>query len=1551
MSYFLDSFLVPTVSWPWQVMMRTLRAAHDPNIDLLSEKGLWTKDMLPLNFWGSRKNDASAKDLGIENPWGQFAVDVALDPTTYAGSALTKAGRAAQAFGEMRNGDRMRSAIQDGVSFNDHKNKVSEYMEFARQALGAPGIDKHEAKAYLRHAELEEFKDMTAAELLKMGKDRELMIGLPLLMGRGIGLRVPTSSKSWFSLAASGTRKFYTYATLTPALKHLPGIGHALEAASKQEDALRAGLTRPIIPHMFIKGGSREQRSSFVVNSVEDSHYITNAKGEQIGLYDSREKALLAAEKMNKDAPTPLKQAEDYLMRGAAGEEWSETHDGAAVLLFKKLRETPDVAKYYDAELARGTPPKNAFLKAVGLMNGSTLQHESPAGRLELFAKDALGLKELPKNGEELQNATSGFVEQFERAKQRVTAASVEPGIEAVKYSDKRMFQWGQTIRKGWNKAFKMDLTTEDLLEQELAQRGFEAGNHERVQSAARFVSLRGAEIGREEFPEVLRQGGNTRDALNETTRQILEAKILPEEVYARREAVITREGVQGLYNNMTSFLARGSGALKALRERIEDKLGNADDWQLELGGRKDGGTFFSVTDYPLTRETLQGSQELEALEKAGKSDYNLHRLIKKSAAESAEGSEGRSVWGEYLGFVSDDHLRIERDRLMHKGNLTHDEDATLGAIESLMLDRADGTAQAVKRPIKEMVNGDNQGFRTQKEQLLLDPDGVPIKDMSKLERAFVRMAGTRAEIKGWMERTKDLPPSEVQVPLAMMDDFEGAAMEWNSMVDEATEVAFGESGRKYMEAMDYLRSEVFRFHRDAGLLGSKGFPLAYLPRVASNSIRTILKTWMNEAPDEVKKHLGVGRSQLEARNLDMLTVDQLEELERSIITKDNPELGAKLREVAEKAGVKLEVYTSDPAQALLVALGNAQSEASHAKFVNKVLENGDETRLIGGKLVGTFSRVGDEIVTRYGPVPRTEALEDSLAVKVDGRVERMETPLGGLLIEDQKGRLVRVPMSMIGANRFRVAGLSRIGASPGDSLAIALATNDLVDVNAKITGEALHDLIGRNVLFGTDAHVGSMVASSRLTMTKGADMFRAVDTVNYHIKKWQTLYRVSYHVSNMISSVHQSLMIGTSLKGTTLGYGTAFRYLFGGGAEEIKNFDRLGAILGESRVYDGINAIPVANQFKRMALIVDAIRRAGHQGRMTLEQMAELGLEDVATRTFEIGKTRIRGVHLINEMARADFLGTFAARGFDGGPAVSGSLENVFKEADKIAAGSKPAVLRESVRGVAETSEVLGRFAAVFGQLHDGVPLEMAIRNVKTGFVDYNQLTQFERAGLKRIMSYYTFPRHYVPMVWKELGKDPRSLAVIGAAIRDSGMVDDSGGDIQLKVGNMRVGVQRTNANIDAMMAAPAIIERLVGGGKSERDLHRGLRDPGFMSTGGLASIFFGRDAFLSLDTEMPQQHWLENAMGTTFATKWAMQTVRGEMDWGDELTKYLIPARMVEEKHEQRVLLRNYKVLEAQMRDRMLKTPSPWRREMLRRELVDIGAETNRQMDNLNQ
>jgi hypothetical protein len=245
-----------TLGIPQQVLYRLWRAMKDEDIDVLSREGLLAPELLPvLGIAASHETDVKVEELiGDQHGALSFAADVFLDPATYltaGASALGKAGRATQLATRAKKGGRefvdfVGDTAQYGTA-NDLANKILE-------GIGSGALKDKSAKKAAKL--LGEVGDQSLEQVLKSGRDEELLFSIPGLSRLGAQWRAPEQIQqqgSWFK-AMSNLFYKQKLGLAKPIDWTIGQAATAINRAPGGEGLTKAIATAAGLPGTFVKG-------------------------------------------------------------------------------------------------------------------------------------------------------------------------------------------------------------------------------------------------------------------------------------------------------------------------------------------------------------------------------------------------------------------------------------------------------------------------------------------------------------------------------------------------------------------------------------------------------------------------------------------------------------------------------------------------------------------------------------------------------------------------------------------------------------------------------------------------------------------------------------------------------------------------------------------------------------------------------------------------------------------------------------------------------------------------------------------------------------------------------------------------------------------------------------------------------------------------------------------------------------------------------------------------------------------------------------------------
>jgi len=888
---------------------------------------------------------------------------------------------------------------------------------------------------------------------------------------------------------------------------------------------------------------------------------------------------------------------------------------------------------------------------------------------------------------------------------------------------------------------------------------------------------------------------------------------------------------------------------------------------------------------------------------------------------EDIKGLVGK-VSPEDLAIISGKGAKFDWERLNSiDPALAQDFDA----VDQLLKLRDDGTFSQLERAAPVPLEG-AVGPRIFGPQAIRD-EGGRFSSSTQFQRGFYRLAAMTHDMKRYLGEINNAKAvgRKPYINQSFIDEFEATAQELNNAMESLLREGLGEKAGPLMDAMRGVQKESFMQAYKLGMLDHGGAPLGYIGRLMSPSGRSALEKLEKVAQDtDTAARLAPTLSDAFKRNWDNLTIEELNVLYKEGLEKEHPKLAAKMKKLLEDEGLLLEKFESSPIDLLVNKLGTMGKRSSVADFFDDVIADGADMQIMGGRVVGVVDDQGKQTILFGGRRIDAEFAGSSAEIRVKNR--ELIRGATGVVIEQADGTQRWLRTAQLGQG-MSLTGYGEIGHSIGDAFAVSMHGGKGVGARVGATGpvselnpEQLDNLMNQWVTYGTDSVIEGARNAVSAQFDNGSSFLRGFDSLNYVLRKFQTVFRPAFHVSNLSSGYFQTLNLGVSHTSAMAGHMDAFRVLFGADKEWVRHYDRYSALVGDARLMGGASSAPE---------VAALGRRIGPKGLDSVDIPEDLIMDLGAGRSIAMAE-------ILDGAARHGLFGTLLARGFEGGATTPRALRTLRKQIQQ--GDTTLGKLGEKIGPQLETGEIAGRLGAVFAQLREGVPLEDAILGAKKAMVDYGDLTKFERTYMKRTALYYTFARKFIPHAWKQFGQDPRGIAAMSKVINDAGLVTTVNGQVELKVGDYRTSLQRAAAPLDALMVMPALAERLAFVGHGPEDLTP-QHPPGFLATGGVANIMGFKDLF-NMDPR-PSKGWFDEFMYSTFATKWVMQGFTGEGEGPlDEMAKFLIPHRKVDPGHEQRILTNNYARLLGDIKRRYRETESPWRRSALEAEARELQA-----------
>lgn len=830
-----------------------------------------------------------------------------------------------------------------------------------------------------------------------------------------------------------------------------------------------------------------------------------------------------------------------------------------------------------------------------------------------------------------------------------------------------------------------------------------------------------------------------------------------------------------------------------------------------------------------------------------------------------------------------------------------------------------------------------------------------------------------------------------------------------------------GSDYRRVFKTAQFLTNKSYRWAKASGTW-LPGSPIGYLPRFFTQEQQQraeALIGQINQEDQGILMRLGVKQAQKFERRLDQFTLDDLNTISRELNTRIQEtaspalkDISNKLDELMEEAGVGLKTmknvkwqytgktFEDDPFIGIIQRFGNAQNEESLVGYFDKMFElstgkNG-ESYMFGGKVVGIIDSTSElaEVESLRSATVRTTkrskkaGKETTLALKEGEEVSPMTFVIE---LPDGTRKYVENDSIVASGGAFGIMPLAPVeqaellGARPsvGQSFADAMLRSDILesiynDPKKGLTRAEAEGLIGMNVVYGNVNMLHSTVNAAQDVHRVTPAAWRTFDTINHFIKKFQTIFRIPFHFANLPSGVFQTMLAGAGARNTMLGYSDAIRMLFGN-QRFIRDSELMSDMLGGevSLKSWGIKSFWDGDQNRALKFAV------AHGDPTFVDDYYKAfgsNFDDMEELVYSMSDgTEINLLDVFGKAGEMQLFGTFAGSLARGSRTAQESLLRqkylavdfgLLASAKKLVKGE----IREGLVGGgagfidkmtnrAEQLEVLNRVASVFALIREGYSTTRAIEMAKSAHVPYEQLTHFEKETVKRFITYYAFPRHYMPWAWTKFAEDPAKFSRIKHAIQTD-LVDTTEGRPYLALGDYRFDLGRLNANIEAAALIAGFADKFAAAGETilpgvepnyMRKLNKSYSDAGLTTIGGPFAPFLGTSMFSEGARTNPRgSNTWEEAVSMVWPVKVAM-TMLGKLPSREEYSPQLeytpmelrltdpvigIGMRKVRPEHETQLLSAAFQKQLRSMQMKMAGAKTPERREHYQRQVQRLAA-----------
>ena len=698
---------------------------------------------------------------------------------------------------------------------------------------------------------------------------------------------------------------------------------------------------------------------------------------------------------------------------------------------------------------------------------------------------------------------------------------------------------------------------------------------------------------------------------------------------------------------------------------------------------------------------------------------------------------------------------------------------------------------------------------RPKKQRIVEEAGPRQLTDVDVVEGEWTPALEAIGRIKGLAAELRRLERTGVESP-ALMAELASETVRLSSLFVEPIVESLREVGAAgFFDAAQKMRQGILDSAVRTGTLGDNA-PLAYLGHFYSQSTAKALDDLLgkHDAESVLSKALPHLSSSFR-RSSDGMTIQELNIVIEESAKAGNTELHTALLDFAKANDIPIGKIEESAAAAMIMRLSQANQAETIVETVGGMFDAAAATgAAVAGKVVGIVDDAGStKTLLPDGRV--SEAALDETGGVVDVGVERTkERGFSALIIEDHTGAQRVIPMSQLDA-KFKGLKLGKYSSLEGGKDVNKAFNNfssrgsDAIPGSGFGSGNRAEELLDEFVVIGDSAAVDGMANAYAKQYQAAPAIIAAFDPAINLIKRFQTTFRLNFHIANLAGVLPMAMTAGARPKSILLGVADYFRFVGADNAALVKEYSRYHDIMSEpSR--SGF----VSNTLNPAQDVVGTIRGTGKGGVRSTEEVAEAVGKEAESLMFQ---SRTGEVYDIGEIMDA-LIDNAVLTGFiaDDLRGVSSTPERLRKMLASLHKGKSPeGVLdRASAALGVEGSENAARLTTFFSLLHSGQGIKEAATNTVAAMVPYHQLTRLEREWAKRLFTYYSFPRHYLPQAGKYFATRPDIAARYAHTINAEGGVVERDGRLLVNTDIGTINLSRLDPNLEALQSLKAIGE-----------------------------------------------------------------------------------------------------------------------------------------------